>query len=504
MQHLRACCCCAPAACAAAVRKSVLLVVYSGSRRTPDNRPKKCTVGSPALLGVLPDFLRLTVHIRPNGCMLLRPGWPPLASRLSLAFRHAAPHTPAPRLPACHASCQHSGLVRPGPPERQGCGRRLPPLIIGEDCLLRVELQPSQPRSGAASMMRVSHDARAGRGKRSRNAPATGDTQGPGGDTQQLSTSDFMNAQLLTLISTTKKERSGKAAAKECVKAARKALSSAAPSTVDSSALADGCEKGVGLCSHATTLSWLPPEAVELIGSTLYGTGVSSHSAPGHTENIDIAVKMPRQCFLAKDHLNHKYFDKRTLYAAHVLKLLRRSPMFAHATLGQHLEHGDHSRPIVVVTPGGSAQLKFHVRIIPHPGYEGLAARPKLLPSRNCNRLLPGDGAPAAVGRDGKQPQGAAGPATPLYNNRMLQDLLLVRVAAELRAAIVASPVLGKAMVLGKIWLSQRGLQHGPGGVCAFHVCLLLWHMHSAGIINADMTPWRKCWLFWHWDGGKC
>ena len=36
----------------------------------------------------------------------------------------------------------------------------------------------------------------------------------------------------------------------------------------------------------------------------------------GQTPGVDLALRMPRACFLAKDHLNHKYGDKRALYLA--------------------------------------------------------------------------------------------------------------------------------------------------------------------------------------------
>lgn len=34
--------------------------------------------------------------------------------------------------------------------------------------------------------------------------------------------------------------------------------------------------------------------------------------------NVDLALRMPSECLVSRDSLNHRYLDKRALYAAHL------------------------------------------------------------------------------------------------------------------------------------------------------------------------------------------
>lgn len=36
--------------------------------------------------------------------------------------------------------------------------------------------------------------------------------------------------------------------------------------------------------------------------------------------NVDLALRMPSECIVSRDSLNHRYLDKRALYAGHLAK----------------------------------------------------------------------------------------------------------------------------------------------------------------------------------------
>lgn len=36
--------------------------------------------------------------------------------------------------------------------------------------------------------------------------------------------------------------------------------------------------------------------------------------------NVDLALRIPSECIVARDSLNHRYLDKRALYAGHIAK----------------------------------------------------------------------------------------------------------------------------------------------------------------------------------------
>eukprot|EP01048_Picozoa_sp_COSAG05_P017212 COSAG05_NODE_2316_length_3241_cov_1.737110_2_plen_373_part_00 len=276
------------------------------------------------------------------------------------------------------------------------------------------------------------------------------------------------------------------AAAKRCVKEIRYALSAQAAADVGVEALKGAAFHPITVHDKATRLAWEPPQEVEFIGSIASGTAVSSGevldgtytNTRGQVQNVDIALQMPRSCFLAKDHLNHKYSDKRALYLAVVLRVLRGTQRFAHAKVG-YLLPGDTSKPIITVGPhttrlqsagdddeGRESGLPFQLRIIPHPGPDGLAGIRKLLPSRNCNR-----GRRQPGGRDQAK---STQPPTPTYNNRLLEDLHLTTLSAEICTCIERNPNLGQAMTIAKVWLLQRRLHIAIGGVRPYQMCLLM------------------------------
>lgn len=59
---------------------------------------------------------------------------------------------------------------------------------------------------------------------------------------------------------------------------------------------------------------WCQPDGFEVAGSFLLRTLVRP------SLNIDLALRIPSECLGARDSLNHRYFDKRALYAGHLAR----------------------------------------------------------------------------------------------------------------------------------------------------------------------------------------
>jgi U3 small nucleolar RNA-associated protein 22 len=304
---------------------------------------------------------------------------------------------------------------------------------------------------------------------------AAGDQQGGGGSGSKRRSVDaagsdveitpqhLVDTQLESLLGTAAKGGPSRSRTKASLKAIESLLAAVAPHEATP---ADHPQAGVH--DPAAVLAWHAPAAVQLCGSFAQAATISAATVPGHTPSVDVAVQMPRACFLAKDYLNHKYSDKRALYLAVMLRTLRASPMFASA----QLDCASPARPILTVPASADTP---HLRIIPHVGEDGLA-KAKLLPSRNNNRAGAAEGASLP---------------TPRYNNRVLADVLMLRVAKDTEATVTSNPVLAKAMVLAKVWLMQRHLHKSPGGVSPFQLCLIMCYLQHTATINSEMTPWQ-------------
>jgi U3 small nucleolar RNA-associated protein 22 len=195
---------------------------------------------------------------------------------------------------------------------------------------------------------------------------------------------------------------------------------------------------------------------------------------PGTT--VDVALEMPSACFDEKDQLNGRYTARRAHYLAHVAAAFRKKAAFKRLSW-EFLQHDARwsmernqacrksstcgemcvqslsllhcRRPVLVIQPHAKGQeepLGFTLRLIPTIAV-GTFAAPKLAPGRN--NLRPAAPGAVANGEAAEQPL----PATPLYNNAILQ----VAVAAALLPVLPCLPrLLSKPTrlvpVLGWVW----------------------------------------------------
>ncbi|KAJ3246156.1 hypothetical protein HDU78_007803 [Chytriomyces hyalinus] len=203
--------------------------------------------------------------------------------------------------------------------------------------------------------------------------------------------------------------------------------------------------------------SFKKPEKVFIAGSYLVKTITKGKNG----FNVDVAVQMPDSIFTEKDHINNRYFNKRAYYLAVIAAALKSKPNFANIHF-QHLNK-DPRRPILVIeshtlekSEGGFNHLGgpggVQIRILPVVNPDFFATH-KLAPGRNSNRPQTTDSASSS-----SAVAAAALPATPRYNTSLLMDTTLVSHLNLLHKQAAACPAFRDAVILGKVWLNQRGL----------------------------------------------
>jgi U3 small nucleolar RNA-associated protein 22 len=175
------------------------------------------------------------------------------------------------------------------------------------------------------------------------------------------------------------------------------------------------------------------PSKIAVVGSYLLKTVVKSGRM-----NIDLGIEMPTSLFQEKDYVNNRYFFKRRYYLSVLEKVLKK-----HYKLEYLAMQNDIRRCVLVLQSNSKNQVDFSkkgytIRIIPY--IDALFFTPQ--------RLGPG--------KNNLRTEGHTC-ATPQYNNSILQDQFMVSHMNLLHSHIQESPSLKDAIVLGKVWLEQRG-----------------------------------------------
>ncbi|KAJ0411565.1 hypothetical protein ATCC90586_004215 [Pythium insidiosum] len=232
-------------------------------------------------------------------------------------------------------------------------------------------------------------------------------------------------------------------------------------------------------------LPFQKPSRLDIVGSFILKNmafAKKSQHADYSTFTVDIAVEMPEACFLPKDFANYRYFDKRSLYLGVLLaELASHHRLFSKVTLTGF--NGAVEKPIGLlhVNP---VHLKDHdikltrmcIRIIPVITNE-LFKFSKLAPTRNNIRHDP-----SMTEEDMKAC------STPMYNNSILEDMLLRQHTRELHTALSESPAFAEACVLAKVWIRQRGFHKTMDSLNGFLISMLLLYLYAKKRIAAQ-TP---------------
>ncbi|KAK1324081.1 hypothetical protein QJS10_CPA02g01160 [Acorus calamus] len=173
-------------------------------------------------------------------------------------------------------------------------------------------------------------------------------------------------------------------------------------------------------------------------GSIVVGGSYSIGSAAKPGFNVDLLVRMPKECFREKDFLNHRYHAKRCLYLTVIKKQLESCQDVRRIEWSTF--QNEARKPVLLVHPVNVVEgSEFFIRIIPTATLMFDAGRLNL--SRSNVRSLNEEG---------------ASQTTPKYNNSILEDMLLEENMEFIKKAFLGRKELAEALLLLNIWARQR------------------------------------------------
>ncbi|KAI9021915.1 Nrap protein [Hyaloraphidium curvatum] len=202
------------------------------------------------------------------------------------------------------------------------------------------------------------------------------------------------------------------------------------------------------------------PATVAIVGSFLIHQVSRASALP----NVDVAVEMPPTMFQEKDFINNRYFHKKAFFlaclAAHIRNSFKGTDSTGGLQMSFHVLNGDMKKPVLLLQDEGTKAAKMTIRL--HPVVAPTAfSLPALGPRRRNLRKGPTEDpvSPAASSH---------------YNNAILSDMFLVSHLNVLHLQRKACPAMDAAAVMGRTWLSSRGLSDDALGFTGFMWSMLL------------------------------
>lgn len=154
--------------------------------------------------------------------------------------------------------------------------------------------------------------------------------------------------------------------------------------------------------------------------------------------NVDLLIRLPKECFHEKDYLNHRYHAKRFLYLCIIKKYLESSTFKVKWSTLQN----EARKPVLLVYSATShvEVPGFLVRIIPTA--TSLFNVSKLNSKRNNIKAL--------------KREGSVSQSTPMYNHSILEDMFLEDKTEFIKKTFLEWKELREALILLKVWARQR------------------------------------------------
>ncbi|KAK7406701.1 hypothetical protein VNO78_08331 [Psophocarpus tetragonolobus] len=177
--------------------------------------------------------------------------------------------------------------------------------------------------------------------------------------------------------------------------------------------------------------------------------------------NVDLIIRLPKECFHEKDYLNYRYFAKRCLYLCLMKKYLEKSPSIGRVEWSSL--QNEARKPLLIVYP--AAKLVevpgFFVRII--PSAKDVFSIAKLNLKRNNIHNLS---------------NGIDLQATPKYNSSILEDVFIEDVEF-INNYFLEWKELREALILLKVWARQRSLLYVHDCLNGFLISVVLAYLAS-------------------------
>ncbi|XP_068637494.1 uncharacterized protein [Aristolochia californica] len=214
---------------------------------------------------------------------------------------------------------------------------------------------------------------------------------------------------------------------------------------------APGFIRDLGVPTKKIELTFKKPERFEVVGS------YSIKSATKPDVNVDILIRMPKECFHEKDFMNHLYHAKRCLYLTVIEKHLRSCSAVREIEWSPF--QNEVRKPVLIVYPELEHDEPFQLLIRLIPTVPILFNIAKLNLTRNNVRALN---------------QGGVLQPTPKYSSSILEDMHLEENAAFVKKTFSGWKDLGEALILLKIWARQRSSVHSHDSLNGFLISIIL------------------------------
>jgi len=191
---------------------------------------------------------------------------------------------------------------------------------------------------------------------------------------------------------------------------------------------------------------------------------------------MDLVVTMPTSMFTEKDYLDHRYFHKRAYYLACIAASLAAAkdlPVDIRFTF----QSGNSLLPILILSPKpdtdlAKAECDFHIMLAIQEGFFPAA---RTAPGMCCVRS-------SVTGTEVDDKKAAK--ATPFYNSSLSVDCSITSNLKLLHGAGVKCAGYRDACLLGRVWMTQRGLSGklGQGGFGHFEWSALIALLLQGGL----------------------
>ncbi|XP_014521309.1 nucleolar protein 6 isoform X1 [Vigna radiata var. radiata] len=199
------------------------------------------------------------------------------------------------------------------------------------------------------------------------------------------------------------------------------------------------------------------------------GGSYSTQSIARPEVNVDLIIRLPKECFHEKDYLNYRYYAKRCLYLCLIKKYLERCSSVDRVEWSTM--QNEARKPLLIVYP--AAKLVevpgFFVRII--PSAKAIFSIAKLNMKRNNIHNLS---------------NGIDLQATPKYNSSILEDMF-IEDAEFVNKYFVGWKELKEALILLKVWARQRSSVYVHDCLNGFLISVILAYLASKQHISNSM-----------------
>ncbi|KAL6064808.1 Nucleolar protein 6 [Balamuthia mandrillaris] len=244
--------------------------------------------------------------------------------------------------------------------------------------------------------------------------------------------------------------------------------------------------------------TFAPPKTFAVVGSYMLQTLARPNL------NIDLAFELPQGLVRRKDVLNHRYSWKRAAYMELVGRHLKKESNFEEVEVEAFA--GDPQKPVLVIRPkttkqdGASwANLKtsFVIRLLPQLPATAFKPLARLSPDRSnihvsaTTTTNTGNVEDKDEDDEEEREDGEATLPTPLYNNRLLEDMRYQHHQQLLHRYLTTATSLADAIILFKVWLKQRGVLDVADSLNGFQASMLTVYLLQSNHLTNHMSAYQ-------------